>query len=127
MARSFARAIEEWADKGNPNVRRYDELLKAEFASLDGKGPRAKRHYEKAILLCGRRGVHNIWALAHQRRGEFYLREGNDDDALYDINNAIRLYEDWGAKAKVEQLKAKYGKLLGHPSEMKTTTFCSGH
>ena len=38
MARSFAREIEEWVDKGNPNVRHYDELLKAEFASLDGKG-----------------------------------------------------------------------------------------
>ncbi len=123
MANSCARTIEEWVDKGNPNVGRYDELLKPEFASLDGKGPRAKLHYEKAILLCGRRGVRNVWALAHQRRGEFHLREGNDDDALYDINNAIRLYEDWGAKAKVEQLKEKHGKLLGHPYETKTTTF----
>jgi hypothetical protein len=123
MARSFACAIEEWVDKGNPNVQHYDALLKAEFASLEGKGPRAKLHYETAILLCGRRGVRNVWALAHQRRGEFYLREGNDEDALYDINNAIRLYEDWGAKAKVEQLKAKHKKLIGHPSEIKTTPY----
>ena len=118
MARSFARAIEEWVDIGNPNVRRYDELLKAEFASLDGKGS-AERHYEKAIILCGRRGVRNIWALAHQRRGEFHLREGNDDDALYDINNAIRLYEDWGAKAKAKQTQKKSSqhcpKRLTHP------------
>jgi tetratricopeptide (TPR) repeat protein len=123
MARSFARAIEEWADKGNPNVRRYDELLKAEFASLDGKGPLAGSHYEKAIKLCGRRGMRNVWALAHQRRGEFHLREGNDDDALYDINNAIRIYEDWGAKAKADQLKEKHGKLLRHPSEIDATPF----
>ena len=121
MARSFARAIEEWVDTGNPNVRRYDALLKAEFSSLDGKWSHAERHYETAIKLCGRRGFRNDWALAHQRRGEFHLREGNDDDALYDINNAIRLYEDWGAKAKVEQLKEKYGKLLGHPSEIDAT------
>ena len=126
MARSFARAIEEWADKGNPNVRRYDELLKAEFASLDGKGTRAERHYEKAIILCGRRGMRNVWALAHQRRGEFHLREGNDDDALYDINNTIRLYEDWGAKAKAEQLKEKYGKLLGQLSEISAAHFSCG-
>jgi hypothetical protein len=58
-----------------------------------------------------------------QRCGEFYLREGNDDDVLYDISNAIRLYEDWGAKAKAEQLKEKHGKLLGHPSELKITPF----
>ncbi len=126
MARSFARAIEEWVDKGNPNVRHYDELLKAEFASLDGKGSRAERHYERAIVLCGRRGMRNIWALAHQRRGEFHLREGNDDDALYDINNAIRLYGDWGATAKAEQLKEKHGKLLGHLSEMEVTHFSMG-
>jgi hypothetical protein len=49
-----------------------------------------------------------LGAIAHQRRGEFHLREGNDDDALYDINNAIRLYEDWGVKAKVEQLKENH-------------------
>ncbi len=126
MARSFARAIEEWVDKGNPNVRHYDELLQAEFASLDGKGPHAEHHYETAILLCGRRGMRNVWALAHQRRGEFHLREGNDDDALYDINNAIRLYEEWGAKAKAEQLKEKHGKLLGHLSEIEVTHFSMG-
>jgi tetratricopeptide (TPR) repeat protein len=126
MARSFARAIEAWVDQGNPNVRRYDELLKAEFASLDGKGSHAERHYEKAILLCGRRGMLNVWALAHQRRGEFYLRKGNDDDAIHDINNAIRLYEDWGAKAKSEQLKEKHGRLLGHPSEIEATHFSIG-
>jgi predicted ATPase len=123
MARSFARVIEEWVDKGNPNVRRYGELLKAEFASLDGKGPRAEHHYETAILLCGRRGMRNVWALAHQRRGEFHLREGNDDDALHDINYSIRLYEDWGAKAKAEQLKEKYKELLAPPSEIETTFF----
>jgi hypothetical protein len=69
------------------------------------------------------RGVRNVWALAHQRRVFFILREGNDEDALYDINNAIRIDQDWGAiaKAKAEQLKEKHGKLLGPPSEMKTT------
>jgi hypothetical protein len=75
MARSFARAVEEWVDKGNPNARHYDALLKAEFASLDGKGSHAERHYEAAIKLCGRRGMRNVWALAHQRRGEFHLQK----------------------------------------------------
>jgi hypothetical protein len=69
MARVFACEKEDWVDKGNPNVRRYDKLLKAEFASLDGKAPRAEDHYEAAILLCGRGGILNVWALAHQRRG----------------------------------------------------------
>jgi hypothetical protein len=59
MAKSFARAIKEWVDKGNPNFRRYDELLKVEFASLDGKGPRAERRYATAIIML------NGWALAH--------------------------------------------------------------
>jgi DTW domain-containing protein YfiP len=67
--------------------------------------------------------MRNVWALAHQRRGEFHLREGNDDDALHDINYSIRLYEDWGAKAKAEQLKEKYKELLAPPSEIETTFF----
>jgi hypothetical protein len=55
-----------------------------------------------------------------------HLREGNEDDAIYDINNAIRLYEDWGAKAKAEQLKEKHGKLLGQLSEISPTNFSIG-
>jgi hypothetical protein len=46
-----------------------------------------------------------------------------DDDALYNINNAIRLYEDLGAIAKVEQLKEKHMTLLGHISEIEATHF----
>jgi hypothetical protein len=60
----------------------------------------------------------NVWALAHQRRGEFHLREGIDEDALHYINEAIRLYEDWGATAKAEQLQKKHEKLLAPPSEI---------
>jgi hypothetical protein len=65
--------------------------------------------------------MRNVRALAHQRRGEMHLREGNHDDALHDINNAIRLYADWGAKAKAEQLKEKHKKLLGPSSEIEPT------
>jgi hypothetical protein len=65
--------------------------------------------------------MRNVRALAHQRRGEFHLREGNHEDALRDINNAIRLYADWGAKAKVEQLKEKHTELLGPSSEIEST------
>jgi hypothetical protein len=46
------------------------------------------------------------------------LSRGSDDDALHYINEAIRLYEDWGATAKAEQLQKKHEKLLAPPSEI---------
>ena len=89
---------------------------------MDGKQPRAEHHYETAILLCGRRGMLNsVWAMAHQRRGEFFFRKGNLEDARHDLNKAISLYQDWGALAKCEQLQEKYKDLLVPPTQIETS------
>jgi hypothetical protein len=40
---------------------------------------------------------------------------------IFDEYDIARLYEDWGAKAKAEQLQEKHEKLLAPPAEI-----CSG-
>ena len=120
FAKPFVRTIDDWVDRGNPNVRWYGELLKAELQVVARKFPRAELHYETAILLAGRRGRLNIQALAQQRRAESRLSRGLKDDAAHDIRQALGLYENWGALGKVRQLKRKHKGLLDD-SEMLPT------
>jgi hypothetical protein len=53
--------------------------------------------------------------LAHERYGEHLARLGPpyEDDASYQLGQAARLYEEWGARAKVSQLMALHEPLLG--------------
>ena len=97
-------------------------LVKAENAALDQRIPLAKKHYEVAMLLAGRRGFTNDLALIHQRLGEFHLQLGENEDALYHVNAALRLYSDWGALAKVGQVERKHSDLLSMPSEVLVKT-----
>jgi tetratricopeptide (TPR) repeat protein len=95
----------------NPNVKRYESLIDAELADLAGDSHLAIKHYKTAILLAGRRGFTNDEALTHERFGEHALRLGDSNDALYHFERAIELYQEWGAHAKVVQLRSAHGGL----------------
>jgi hypothetical protein len=96
----------------NPNVTHFDHLLDAEMLSLRGKSDEASKQYEAAILFCGRRGMLQDRALAHERYGEQFACRGLDyeQDAQFHINEAIKLYSDWGAHPKVQLMRQKYSK-----------------
>jgi hypothetical protein len=66
----------------------------------------AKKHYEVAILMAARRGFTNDEAMAHERFGEHALQLGDSNDAFYHFERAIALYQEWGAHAKVVQLRS---------------------
>jgi hypothetical protein len=91
----------------NPNVTHFDSLLTAEFFSLRGESEAAGKQYEAAILYSGRRGIIQDRALAHERYGEHFERLGveHEQDAAFHFREAYKLYEDWGAHAKVQLMK----------------------
>ena len=95
----------------NPNVKHCESLIDAELADLAGDSHLAKKHYEVAIHLAGRRGFTNDEALAHERFGEHALHLGDLNDALYHFERAITLYQEWGAHAKVLQLRSAHSSL----------------
>jgi hypothetical protein len=113
MGKIFRSKVQKWLELGNPNVKHYGLLLDAEWAAFKGKKDDAIKHYEVAILLAARGGYQHDAALATERFGAFYyVAMGDRDSAAYQIGQSITYWGDWGAVAKVRQLKAKYAELL---------------
>lgn len=82
-------------------------LLDAEWAVLKKEKGDLRVKYEQAVLLAGRRGLTHLQALANERLA-LYAEEIHDDaEAFYRYEQALSLYSEWGAKAKVDQLLPK--------------------
>jgi hypothetical protein len=105
----------------NPNVTHYDSLLDAELASLRGEEFDARRNYDAAILFAGRRGVTQDQALGHELYGEHLCRMGPEyqQDAEYQIGEALKLYDEWGAHGKAQRMREVHGMLLAPPGEIR--------
>ena len=111
-AKKFLSKFQKWAKKGNPNVHHYEELILGELASLQGNIHKAKRHYDIAIYLSGRYGNTADQALAHERLADHAIAIHDTNDATYHYTHALRLYEDWGALAKCDQLRSTVQELI---------------
>ena len=87
-----------------------EALLEAESLALKNNRGMAFRSFESAALLAGRRGLTQIQALANERFAVYLEEIGNEQDAEYRLKAATTLYREWGATAKVEQLRMKLEK-----------------
>lgn len=118
-AKKVHKTIKSWAQQGNPNVLHYDLLFDAELAALNGKLDMAEGLYKKAIVSATRQGLIHERAFASERYGEFLLNERNDpEEAKYNLSDAIRLYDEWGANRKVSMLREKHHKLWQKPTHI---------
>ncbi|CAJ1955731.1 unnamed protein product [Cylindrotheca closterium] len=110
QAKRLRDKIGGWLKAGNPNVSHFYPLLCAEQAAIDKKKEDARRHYHDAIVLSARTGHIQYAALANERYADFCRNElGDEDEASFRIEEAIRYYKEWGAHAKVERLQRIYG------------------
>lgn len=103
-AKRIHKTVKGWVKNGNPNVQQYCCLLNAEKAALDKKRKEAEAFYKYAIVLAARSGYSNDAALINERYAAYMKEVGDEDEAKYRIQEAIRFYGDWGANAKVELL-----------------------
>ena len=107
-ANKFLKKFKGWVSKGNPNVQHYESLLEAELASINGKPfIVAAKHYECAILLAGRLGFTNDYALAHERFGDHCYRSGDAEGGKAHYEIAGMSYEKWGAMAVLDLLQKR--------------------
>jgi predicted ATPase len=101
--------LRQWAsrpkDKANPNCVHREMLLSAELDAAQGKAKSASKKFASAILMAGRRGILQDHALANERYAAFCLDCEDKEEYFFRMNTAIQLYGEWGAAAKVEQLK----------------------
>lgn len=107
--------VETWLEKGNPNVVHYKALLDAEHFALKGKREEARKCYGQALSLATRGGFLHDAAMANECYADFLLTDcGDRDEARHYLKKASRCFSEWGAHAKVEQLKLAFHDLL-HP------------
>lgn len=78
----------------------------------------AATRFEVAILYAGRCGFTQDRALAHERYGEHLWRIGQAQDAEFQMGEAVKLYDEWGAHAKVRQIQRIHQHILGPSTEI---------
>lgn len=110
--------VKEHVKKGTLNVYHHEALLEGELAALNRNSEVARHHYGRAIVLAGRRGFLQDSALANERFGAYVLKELSDsDEAAYRLQQAVKLYEEWGARAKADMVTQEYGYLWASRDE----------
>lgn len=115
-ARKVFKKVKKWASSGNPNVSHYEKLLKAELSALEGKLDAAEGWYQSAIVLASRSGLRQDAALFNERYGDFLLNDRKDNaEAAFKLEEAVKLYNEWGAYRKVRILSEKYARLWPQP------------
>mmetsp|Transcript_14761 Transcript_14761/g.40794 ORF Transcript_14761/g.40794 Transcript_14761/m.40794 type:complete len:1190 (+) Transcript_14761:2-3571(+) len=92
------------------------KILEAELISLDAQAtlPDIRRAYTAAIRVATRSGFTQDAALASERFALYLFKTSSPDadEASVRWNNAIKLYEEWGAAAKAQQLRREKDVLL---------------
>ncbi|KAL3934180.1 MAG: hypothetical protein SGBAC_010046 [Bacillariaceae sp.] len=103
-AKAILKTVTKWVNSGNPNVKQYQLFLMAEQSALDKKYKAANKQYREAFVLAGRTGRLHDAALFAERHGDLLFRLDRLDEAEYQRGESIRFYQEWGAKAKVDQM-----------------------
>jgi predicted ATPase len=113
-ALKITKEVDGLLKKGSVNYLHFLFILKAELAALRGKVDAAANFYAAAIRAAAQTGFTNFEALAAERAGLFALERDSTETfwASTYLSRAVFLYADWGAVAKVDQLKQKYPTLI---------------
>ncbi len=106
------KKLEKWSSFAPMNHRHKTDLVKAEFARVEGDQAKAVRYYHKAIKGAAKHGFANEEALANELAAKYFFAEGQEKYAGVHIFEARYLYEQWGAKSKVIQLENQFRKYL---------------
>ena len=102
-----ASIINSWTKKGNPNCLHMDTLLDAERARVGKQSHAAIKAYESAVVLAGKCGMLHEQALASERYADLLVSLERNDEARQRLNDAVTLMSEWGATAKVDQLRRR--------------------
>jgi len=119
-ANAALRQLKNWADSGAVSCVPMHLLLVAE--SLSAKPGTAKGEviavYDKAIQGMRKLGVCHHEALANELAGAYLIGQSDPSSAAPFLVAAIKLYDRWGAVAKVEDVHARYGDLTSSMSDL---------
>ena len=106
------KKMKKWALHAPENFLHKYYLVEAEIARIKGRDKEAVVFYKKAITGALENKYVQEAALACECLAEFYLDRELEDFAASYMGEARKLYNLWGAHAKVRHLEEKHGKLL---------------
>lgn len=113
LAKKCLSRIKGWCQQGCINAMHFERLLQAELSVCKGKKEAAKNYFELASVLASRGGFIQDYAFVNERFGEFLLNDMNDsENATFVLKEAVKLFDEWGAHAKADQLRRKHEQLL---------------
>lgn len=100
-----------WREHAIENYDSYWWLLNAELLRIDDKHELTVSYYKKALETAGTNIYHGA-TIAECLAKYLLTVDGNRSMALQYLLEAKRLYRQWGAVAKVNQLSQQYGAVL---------------
>lgn len=125
-AKRIVRICENLAGRGCVNMPPYVSLLRAEqAATVDAHDiNKVQKAFDLSIVIAGRAGILNVRALSNELAFQFFVDRDPLTAKSY-FKQALDLYAEWGAKAKVTQLLRKHGDIHGSTKEESFISACS--
>ncbi len=116
------KKMKKWAHHAPMNYSHKFNLVAAERYRFQRRYLKAMDCYDRAIAGARENEYINEEALANELAAKFYLNWGKIKIAKIYMREAKYLYSLWGAKAKVQDLEAKYPELLVKSSAAASVT-----
>jgi hypothetical protein len=111
-AKKYSKLLLRWSKRGEPrNFIGAHYLLEAELAALAGNKASSYILYVSAIATCREGKFLLQTAIATERAAKSLLEWDERELSESYLKDAIALYTDWGAMAKVQQLELEMHKL----------------
>uniref|UniRef100_A0A8T6QWH1 Diguanylate cyclase n=1 Tax=Lyngbya confervoides BDU141951 TaxID=1574623 RepID=A0A8T6QWH1_9CYAN len=110
--RQHRRQLKRWAQSAPANYSHKLALVDAELHRLQRRPSAAGKTYDRAIDLALQHDFIAEAGLACERAARFYLARQRLIVARAYFQEAVYLYRQWGATAKVGQLEASFGEHL---------------
>ena len=109
----------KWAGSAPMNYLHKYYLVEAELHRVIGQEAQARGYYDKAIDLARSNEYLNEEALAWKLTGKFYREQGHRFLAETYLQEAVKAYERWGAKAIVAFLNSRYPSYVDPPDRLR--------
>ncbi|WP_017307214.1 trifunctional serine/threonine-protein kinase/ATP-binding protein/sensor histidine kinase [Spirulina subsalsa] len=123
VAQNLTHLKDHWAHYAPMNHQHKVDLIEAEKYRVLGQPAAALEAYDRAIAGAKAHDYVQEEAIAYECAARFYRTWGKEKIAAVYMQEAYYSYSRWGAKAKTEQLEARYPDLLRPILQPKTPSF----
>ncbi|THH39245.1 adenylate/guanylate cyclase domain-containing protein [Neolewinella litorea] len=107
-ARTNIKKMRKWSRTAPENYLHKAELMEAERQRVLGNFNLARLAYDRAIAEANRQQYVHEAALAYELAGRAYLEQGMEQLAGFFFKSAFSAYREWGAEAKLADLRNHY-------------------